>query len=554
MLHLVGGSLLFTATVAFAQTTPQQRLDHADVVAWQSDLDTLAVQLPRRHPDPFRVISREEFLASVRALRAQVPALSREQMVVRLMGLIARIGDAHTSLNPRFDPAMGFHTYPIELESFSDGLYVEAADSAHRALVGGRVMGIGHVSSDVAIRRAGTIISHENDLWVKAQAPGYLAMPEVLAGLGLVDDPNHAPFIVERSGRQDTVWLAPAGLVSHSIAAGRPTDDRSRWSRMNDSGPAPVALWLQHPGEIYWTQYLADSRTLYVSYRAIASNPEGESNGMFFHRVFATADSLRVDRLVLDLRDNSGGNGYYNRYLVRGIVARPAIDTAGRLFVIIGRRTFSAAQNLVNDLERWSAAIFVGEPTGNAPNFFGDHTPIELPHSHLHVMVSTLWWQEQDPRDHRAWVPPGIAAEMTAADYRNNVDPAMVAILGYAGRTTLAAVIDTALAGADTGRLARVVEAFRNRPENKYARIEESLTTVGYSLLHADRLEAAVRVFRLSAAMFPQSANAYDSLGEALEKSGLTDQAIVAYRRALQLFPQFPSSRAALLRLGIHDP
>jgi hypothetical protein len=540
-----GAILLLTATVCAAQTAPP-RLDPAHVAAWQSDLDTLAVELPRHHPNPFRVISRERFVASIRALRAQVPALNREQMLVRLMGIVALIGDAHTSLNPQFDPELGFHVYPIELAIFSDGMYVAGADTAHRALVGARVIGIGHVSSDEAIRLAGTIISHENDQWIKAQAPRYLAMPEVLAGLGIVDDPTHAPFIVERSGRQDTVRLAPVGLVApHSL----PAD-----VRMNESAPGSAPLWLQQPGEIYWMQYVADSRTLYVSYRAVTSNPEGESNAMFFHRVFAAVDSLHVDRLVLDLRDNSGGNGYYNRYVVRGIMARPAIDTAGRLFVIIGRRTFSAAQNLVNDLELWSAATFVGEPTGNAPNFFGDHEPIELPHSHLHVMVSTLWWQEQHPRDHRPWIAPDITAEMTSTDYRNNVDPAMTAILGYAGRTTLAGVIDTALGDPDTARLARAVEAFRNRPENKYARIEESLTAVGYNLLHTGRTDAAVRVFRLTAAEFPQSANAYDSLGEALEKVGLPDQAIAAYRRALQLLPQFPPSRAALMRLGVRDP
>ena len=466
------------------------------------------------------------------------------------MEIVALIGDAHTSLNPLFEPALGFHYYPIGLAIFADGLFVESADSAHRSLVGLRVMRIGHVTAEEAIRRVGAVISHENDQWVKAEAPHYLAMPEILAGLGLIDDPDHAPFIVQRGGRQDTAMLAPAGLLAqrpHESAPLRPA--RSTWVHMNDNSIALTPLWLQHPGEIYWTQYLADSRTLYVSYRAVLSNARGESNEAFFHRVLTMLDTARVDRLVLDLRDNSGGNGYYNRYLVRGIVARPSIDTAGKLFVIIGRRTFSAGQNLVNDLERWSAAIFVGEPTGNAPNFFGDHQPIELPHSHVGVMVSTLWWQ-QDPQDHRPWVPPHLAADLTAADYRDNIDPAMVAILGYAGRTTIAHALNDALANPDTAELARALTAFRSRPENKYALVEKDVNTVGYQLLGEGRIDAALRVFRLNASEFPQSANAYDSLGEALEKAGERDQAIVAYRRAVELVPQFPPSRAALTRLG----
>jgi len=543
-------ALALAATVGTAQATPQRRLTHGEALAWQSDLDTLAAELPRRHPSPFRTTSRSQFLASVSALRAQIPSLSRTQVELRLMGIVALIGDAHTSLNPLFEAGLGFHYYPIGLEIFADGLYVEGADSAHRSLVGARVVALGHASAEEAIRRVGAVISHENEQWVKAEAPHYLAMPEVLVGLGLIDDPDHAPFVVERLGRRDTVMLAPAGLLAQRLHEGglwRPA--RSTWVHMNDSSTALPPLWLQHPGDIYWMQYLADSRTLYVCYRAVLSDATGESNEAFFHRVLTTLDTAQVDRLVLDLRDNSGGNNFYNRYLVRGIVARPTIDTAGKLFVIIGRRTFSAAQNLVTDLERWSAAIFVGEPTGNAPNFFGDHQPIELPHSHLHVMVSTLWWQH-DPQDHRPWVPPHVAADMTSTDYRANVDPAMVAILGYADRTTVAQVFKDALADPDSAELARALKVFRSKAENRYALIEKDVNTVGYALLGAGRVDAAVRVFRLNVSEFPQSANAYDSLGEALERAGERDQAIAAYRRAIELVPQFPPSRAALARLG----
>ena len=46
----------------------------------------------------------------------------------------------------------------------------------------------------------------------------------------------------------------------------------------------------------------------------------------------------------------------------------------GHLFVIIGRRTFSAAQNTVNMIEKNTNATFVGEPTGSRPNFVGEST------------------------------------------------------------------------------------------------------------------------------------------------------------------------------------
>jgi tetratricopeptide (TPR) repeat protein len=57
-------------------------------------------------------------------------------------------------------------------------------------------------------------------------------------------------------------------------------------------------------------------------------------------------------------------------------------------------------------------------------------------------------------------------------------------------------------------------------------------------------------VFQVNAALFPASGNVYDSLGEALERSGRREEAIAAYRRALSLNPNLGSSRDALRRLG----
>ena len=48
------------------------------------------------------------------------------------------------------------------------------------------------------------------------------------------------------------------------------------------------------------------------------------------------------------------------------------------MFVIIGRRTFSACQNLVNELDNYTNAIFIGEPTAENINFYGDTRPGSL--------------------------------------------------------------------------------------------------------------------------------------------------------------------------------
>ena len=57
----------------------------------------------------------------------------------------------------------------------------------------------------------------------------------------------------------------------------------------------------------------------------------------------------------------------------------------------------------------------------------------------------------------------------------------------------------------------------------------------GYELLGQGRSAAAVAAFRLNVRLYPGSANAQDSLGEALEASGRLTEASSAYERAVEL-------------------
>ncbi|HEX6083005.1 MAG TPA: alpha/beta hydrolase-fold protein [Thermoanaerobaculia bacterium] len=61
---------------------------------------------------------------------------------------------------------------------------------------------------------------------------------------------------------------------------------------------------------------------------------------------------------------------------------------------------------------------------------------------------------------------------------------------------------------------------------------EQTTNAIGYRLLQAGHVTEAIEVFRANAAAWPESANVYDSLGEALERAGALDDALASYRRA----------------------
>ncbi|MGE0352091.1 MAG: hypothetical protein AB7I33_11005 [Gemmatimonadales bacterium] len=532
--------------VPAAAQQPGQVLSPAQSAAWREDLKVLATELPRRHKNFFYRLQPAAFDSAVAGLDARIPGLRRQDVIVGFMRLVAMGRDGHTSLNPMFSP-LGFHYYPVEFYVFKDGLFIRRAAPEYRTLAGARVRRIGRVSADSALMAVAPVISHENHQLLKAFAPFYLAIPEVLDALGLADGSDSVSLEIEAGGRPRRVWLRPAGPL---VPQGHNPDgavDKSGWVDMRDTaGRAP--LYLRHPGEPYWREYLPESRTLYISYRAVFSRPDYPLP-QFFADVFARVDSGGVDHLVVDVRDNLGGNGFYNRPLLMGILRRPTLDRPGGVFVITGRRTYSAAMNLVNELETYSNATFAGEPTGSPPNFFGDHEPLTLPNSGLALNISTLWWQTANPRDQRPFIAPGIYAETGSEDYRTNLDPVMAAILRRITQPALAHRLAGLVGRGDTASAERALRDARQDEVNRFRNLEAEVNALGYQLLGAGKTREAVLVFGLNTRVYHGSANVWDSLGEGLERWGRREQAVRAYRKALEIDPHTATSRAALERL-----
>ncbi len=64
---------------------------------------------------------------------------------------------------------------------------------------------------------------------------------------------------------------------------------------------------------------------------------------------------------------------------------------------------------------------------------------------------------------------------------------------------------------------------------------EAAMNRIGYQLLNAGRTLEAIDAFKKNAANYANSANVYDSLGEAYEKNGQRSKAAENYRRAVDL-------------------
>jgi hypothetical protein len=388
--------------------------------AWREDLHFLAEELPKQHVNLFHTMTRASFETAVAELDERIPALARHQVMVELARLVALIGDGHSRLDLSSGPNIGFRRYPLRLYLYSDGLFVQAAAFDYGQAAGARVVAIGDTPIAQAYAHVREVIARDNEVWVRHIAPGLLVIPEVLHGLELVEDLERAPItIAKRTGEREIIELRPC-------AADAPVS----WIDAAEHANVPTPLWLRAPENKYWFTYLGDMNTLYVQYNSVRDKPE-ETVAEFFDKVFTFADARQIDRFVLDIRQNGGGNGYLNQPIIHGLIKRDQTNQPGKLFTIIGRATFSAAMMLADDLEKHTKTLFVGEPTGASPNMYGDAETIVLPNSGLEVWAAALHWVYSEPRDIRPWIVPDIQAELSSEDYRARRDPALEAILQH---------------------------------------------------------------------------------------------------------------------------
>ena len=523
-----------------AAAAAQTGLPPMDAAKWRQDLRYFAAQAPKVHKNLFHTMTREQFETAVSNLDRRIPELNDDQVVAELERIVAMIGDGHTGM-PLMEAPLDYPRLPLHFGLLADGMLVRAADPKYAELVGGRVVSIGGQSTEKVVAGVSELVPRDNEMTIRAHIPLFLATPAILHGLGIVSSATEVPIVVEKDGRKVGANVAAEPL---------PPEKRHGWvpdPRWVQVAGDHLPLWQRHPGDYFWYQYLPESRTLYVQWNAIADKKD-ETVADFFHRVFEYAATVPVERLVLDLRLNGGGNNYLNTEPIKDILRSP-LNQRGKFFVLIGPWTFSAAQNLTNILHRYSEAVWVGEPTGEHPNMYGDPARIALPNSKIKIYLSTLWWQDLDERDKRQWQAPDVTVEPTIRDFDAGRDPVMEAVLRWQNRPSLVETLRAAAQRKDPAAIQPAFRAFRADPANKYADVERDVNNLGYELLGTGDTQGAIEVLKANVEAYPQSWNVYDSLGEAYMKAGQKALAIEYYEKSLKLNPQNRGGEAALEQL-----
>lgn len=247
----------------------------------------------------------------------------------------------------------------------------------------------------------------------------YLIIPEVLQALGVIPSADAASFTLQDlSGKVFALDVAAVPLAASLNYVQNP-----------DPAQGFFPLYRTNADQNYWFQYLDTTRTLYFAYNRASEMP-GVPFESFAQQLAAAFASQPFDRLVVDLRNNTGGSTAVLQPMIDDFMkSGGAAALQGRLFVIIGRRTYSTALIHAIQVKLQLGAILVGEPSGNKPNHPGNVLSFTLPNCGLTVNYSTklftLWPTDVDS------LYPDVRIDLWSSDVFARHDPFFAAVLAY---------------------------------------------------------------------------------------------------------------------------
>lgn len=120
----------------------------------------------------------------------------------------------------------------------------------------------------------------------------------------------------------------------------------------------------------------------------------------------------------------------------------------------------------------------------------------------------------------------------------------------YDPRKSIAETLSVTIASSGIDRAVQQYHELKTAAPATYRFAEDELNALGYRLIRAKKFKEAARILQLNVEAYPQSSNAYDSLGEAYADDGNKRLAIANYQKSLQLKPTNKNGAVMLQKLN----
>lgn len=394
-------------------------IDHMTASLWEEDIDYVNRKIQKEFAS-FNPSIKEEFSGNANHLKDELSNLNNQEVAIKMGQLLASLKDGHTELSI-LQRTANLDRLPLSLYYFEDGLYIVAAHDTYQDLIGMQVTQIGTMPVSQSIEKLKTVMTYDNDYEILHAGPSFLMLPDVLKSMGVLDTTSEVPLILINDSNTTENRIVKSVDLSEYI--------NGPWKTYFDLHGLKPMLYKKHLDRNYWYEYLEEEKTMYF-YLGRVNNQKGQpSLKKVVTNLFKMVDKVHPEKLVIDVRKNSGGNYNKSRPLIEAIKERPELNKAGKIFVINGRTTFSAAMVTSIFLKTETEAILVGEPSRGHPNKCDNNEYMTLPNSQLSIEYTTKVKKHWPALNDASYVPIDKQIPLLFTDYKEGVDAVMAYIL-----------------------------------------------------------------------------------------------------------------------------
>lgn len=372
-------ALLFICTISAFCCADSSPTPNDTVARWTEDIDYLHQQLEQRHMNLYHQISKPEFVATLDRIKQVLPTLSQPGISIELMRLFRKIGDGHTQFAYWGNT---HHSFPVEFKVFNNKLHLTGITPNYKQLLGMQLVSINGVATErIAQQLKPLLQSVENPYSEMQRLVETISVAEMLAGIGVITAGATVEFGVEDAhGNRFNAHLS--------------SRDSSKPAKLVRLSPQVPASFVRHNASITGVELLLDTANKTALIR-LDSYPR---TGMtaFAEKLAGLFAKHNIRNVIIDLRENGGGDFFVGLTLAWGLVLCDQLDWQHGIYTLIGRKTFSAAMSNAVQFRQILNAKLVGEPTGSNPVGYQDADTFQLPNSGWVVMHSKRFYRFQE--------------------------------------------------------------------------------------------------------------------------------------------------------------
>lgn len=363
---------------------------------------------------------RADFLAGINELIPQISELTDNQIIGRMMMLLASFEDLHTSLSN-----LPGDVFPICFTSFyEDGefvYYVNILPEENASFFLSTLVAINGYPLEEVLALAQTILGYENEYGLASDCGnGYSnsiltwALPLQALGIMEPDSTSIVYTLKQPGGRKRDLTLELIGDRDISYAG---------WSPYNAYS---IAYGTNSEQNFWFTTDLAD-HTLYLRINSFQVDTDADYGTLGNQLNLAYQQEGGFQKIIIDLRDNGGG---YDGYGYTRLLTLLKSYNCDNIYLLINGGSCSRTTIFVAEvIELMEGVTIVGTPSGQNTEFFASMSyDYIMPNSGIICNMPSAYW-DMFPEEACGILMPDVVIWPTVDDFLDGYDATLEYVL-----------------------------------------------------------------------------------------------------------------------------